>query len=415
MTPADLSTFEPRDTLFLWWLGDPASPRLIGELRTFRAMRGVSLRYSTDWLNSGFAISENCPLMDLEFIPEDAETAVGAVDDARPDRWGERVINALDKPLRRSVMEYLFYAGDDRFGALGVSLSDAEYVPRTLGPLPGMADVASIQAMVESVLSGRAVPDAKRRLIVPSVTMGGARPKALVDIEGAQWIVKFSEHGEDVDVPLVEHATMTLTKKAGISSAETRAIPLARGHAVAVKRFDRIGDARLHALSANTALKAAGVRVPGYPELAQLLRRRGVVKNRLFRKDMAELFDRMVFNILIDNTDDHEKNHVLLQSDAAEYELSPAFDVLPTGQALGYQAMRVGKKNQDSTIENAFSEHAQFGLSADDAALSIRRVAGIVDGWRDHFAAAGVGEQDIENLARQIDRPFLLDQRIAVR
>ena len=103
--------------------GDPARPVLIGELGMVRATRGVSLRYAASWRAAGFPLSEDLPLVDTEFLPSTKETAAGAVDDARPDRWGERVIRLLDKPSRLSLMEYLFFAGDERFGALGVSTS----------------------------------------------------------------------------------------------------------------------------------------------------------------------------------------------------------------------------------------------------------------------------------------------------
>ena len=126
---------------------------------------------------------------------------------------------------------------------------------------------------------------------------------------------------------------------------------------------------------------------------------------------MAELFRRMVFNILIDNTDDHEKNHVLLMNDSGEYELSPAFDVLPSGQALSYQQMRIGTHGADSTLENAMSECEQFGLKKSEAAKQAKRVCLAVTNWKEHFARAGVLAEDIESLSDQIDRPFLRDQR----
>lgn len=128
---------------------------------------------------------------------------------------------------------------------------------------------------------------------------------------------------------------------------------------------------------------------------------------------MRELFRRMVFNILIDNTDDHEKNHVLLVNDAQQYELSPAFDVLPSGQALGYQQMRVGEQGADSTLDNALSMSALFGLKKDEAAAEVRRVSRVVREWKAHFRSQGVRDRDIESYAEQIDRPFLLDQRTA--
>lgn len=416
MTTQDGSGYQVVDTLHLWWIGDPTTPVLIGELNMVRAMKGVSLRYVDRWRQAGFALSEDLPLIDMPQLPTVKETAVGAVDDARPDRWGERVIRFLDKPARLSLMEYLYFAGDERFGALGVSTSKDVYLPRRLGPLPELADVAQIDELVKKVAAGEPVPAEQRRLIVPGVTMGGARPKALLTMGGEQWVLKFSESGEAVDMPLIEHAAMTLAARADIRVAATRPIPLARGHAVAVKRFDRFdGDGRarrMHALSAHVALRAAGEAF-GYPELAQLLRRRGVAESALGRQQMAELFRRMVFNILIDNTDDHEKNHALLMTDRGAYALSPAFDVLPSGQALGYQQMRVGVDMADATLANALSEHAQFGLRRHEAEAQVRQVVAVVSGWKAHFAAAGVRAADVASLAQQLDRPFLADQRRA--
>ncbi len=416
MTTQELYGYEPVDTLYLWWTGDRARPVLIGELAMVRASRGVSLRYAANWRAAGFSLSEDLPLIDTEFMPSSKDTAAGAVDDARPDRWGERVIRVLDKPARLSLMEYLYFAGDERFGALGVSTSKDQYLPRRQGPLPELADVAQIDELVKNVAAGEPVPAQQRRLIAPGATMGGARPKALLNIGGEQWVLKFSEPGATIDMPLVEHAAMTLAERAHIRVATTQPIALARGHALAVKRFDRTyggdGGRRRHALSANVALKAAGEGL-GYPELAQLLRRRGVAESLLGRAQMAELFRRMVFNILIDNTDDHEKNHALLMNDRGEYELSPAFDVLPSGHALGYQQMRVGVDMADSSIANALSEHGQFGLKRDEAESQVRQVVAVAAAWKDHFAAAGVRSADIESLAQQIDRPFLADQRLA--
>ncbi|HEY3256330.1 MAG TPA: HipA domain-containing protein [Polyangiaceae bacterium] len=400
------------DELFLWWLADPEQPLLIAELKLVRTLRGVSLRYAESWLERGFALSEDLPLTPgQEFLPRERDTAAGAVDDARPDRWGERVIRLLDKPPRLSLLEHLYFAGDQRFGALGVSTSAKDYLPRRFGPLPTLSDTETIAELVRQVLANEPVAPELKRLISPGVTLGGARPKALLEIEGEPWIVKFAD-GDATDTPLIEHASMTLAARAAIHVAATRAVRLSHGHAVAIKRFDRVATRRRHALSANVALKAAGETL-GYPELAQLLRRRGDVAGDRHLSQMRELFRRMVFNILLDNTDDHEKNHVLLVSDAMHYELAPAFDVLPSGQALGYQQMRVGQHGADSTLDNALSMCTQFGLTADAARREIALVARTVAGWRAHFAAAGVSRGDLELLTEQIERPFLRDQREA--
>ena len=409
MTSTARSRYRVTDQLFLWLLTDPDQPVLIGELNMVRSSRGVSLHYAPAWLERGFALSEDLPLVAGEFLPRDKDTAAGAVDDARPDRWGERVIRFLDKPPRLSLVEYLYFAGDDRFGALGVSTSSEAYLPRRTGPLPRLADTGTIQELVRKVLASEPIPEHEKRLITPGVTMGGARPKALLDIDGEQWVVKFAD-GDPVDTPLIEHASMTLLGAAKIQAAETRPIKLIDGHAIAIRRFDRIAGRRVHALSANVALKAAGEEL-GYPELAQLLRRRGVSEGGVNRAQMRELFRRMVFNILLDNTDDHEKNHVVRVDDAQAYGLSPAFDVLPSGQALGYQQMRVGAEQADSTLVNAMSMCSSFGLKTDEAAREVRAVIRAIGRWQRHFRSCGVSVRDIESLVEQIDRPFLADQR----
>lgn len=412
-----MSEYRVSDQLYLWWLGQPDKPMLIGTLRLLRATSGVSLQYAPFWLLNGFALSEDLPLKPDEILPSERDTAVGAVDDARPDRWGERIIRFIDKPPRLSLLEYLYFAGDERFGALGVSVSDKAYLPQRSGPLPHLNDVEEIRELVRRVEANEPVPEEKRRLIAPGATLGGARPKALIEMNGHQWVVKFAELGEGTDAPVIEHACLTLAHATGIRVAQTRSIALSEGHAIAVLRFDREGQGkasrRVHAQSALVALRAEGNQ-PGYPELAQLLRRRGPVKDGVAKEHMRELFRRMVFNILMDNTDDHEKNHVLLMDDAQHLLLAPAFDVLPTAQALGYQLMRVGIDANDSTIVNALSEANLFGLAKDEAVAEATNVARVCAGWKAHFRQSAVTARDIEYLAQFIDRNFLRDQRNAL-
>lgn len=403
-------TAPPPDTLHLWYLGNPEVPVLVGELNLVMGRRAVSLRYAESWLRHGFALSEDLPLSDIEHFPKEKDTAAGAVDDARPDRWGERVIRLLDRPPRLSLLEFLYYAGDDRFGALGVSSSRSAYLPRQIGPLPRLADVDAVHEVVRRVLAREPIDEGQRKLLAPGVTMGGARPKALLQMEGVEWVLKFAEDDRPEEA-LIEHAAMTLAAKAGITVAETRPVRFRNGAAVAIRRFDRESGRRVHALSANVALKAAGVEA-SYPNLALLLRRRGVAE--LNRAQMHELFRRLVFNILIDNTDDHEKNHVLLVRANQQYVLAPAFDVLPIGHSLGYQAMAVGKQGAESSIDNALSAAAHYWLTPQGALAEARRVAQVVDDWRAHFVAQGISDPVIDELADHIDRPFLLEQRRAL-
>lgn len=121
----------------------------------------------------------------------------------------------------------------------------------------------------------------------------------------------------------------------------------------------------------------------------------------------------MVFNILVDNTDDHEKNHALLRSDDGTYLLSPAFDVVPSAQGLGYQAILVGDAGVESSLDNALSQCAAFGLKKQAARDLVGEVARRVEEWKDHFRSHGVAEQDLDLLSRYIDGERLAGQRRA--
>ena len=245
------------DDLYLWYLGAPATPRYVGALKLVSVGKGVSLHYGKEWLANGFALSEDLPLVDNEFLPPgrlaaDAQRAVGAVDDARPDRWGEKVIRVVDKPKRLSLMEYLYYAGDDRFGALGVSTSPGTYSPRTASPLPRLGDAQQLSEVAAKIEDSQPITALEARIFAGGGSpLGGAKPKALIDIDGEQWVIKFFNN-EPVDTPLVEHATMTLGQRAGITVAQTQLIRLAGANAIAVRRFDREQDRRIHAISAGT-------------------------------------------------------------------------------------------------------------------------------------------------------------------
>lgn len=410
------------DILYLWFLGDPGQPRFVGTLRLVDAGKGVSLQYGADWLQGGFALSEDLPLVDVEHRPRGrlaagGAVAVGAVDDARPDRWGERVIQYIDRPKRLSLMEYLYFAGDDRFGALGVSTSETEYLPRPGGPLPRLEQTQELSEVVAKVAASEPISELERRVLTSGGSFGGAKPKALVEIGGEQWVVKFF-NGEPVDSPLVEHATMLLAARAGLRVAETRVVPLVGQNAVAVRRFDRDQGQRIHSISAGTALRAAVAagQEPemGYPALALLLRRAGVTEGDAHAADAAELFRRMVFNILVDNTDDHEKNHSLLVVapwSNGRLRLAPAYDVLPSNSGQGAQEFICGDMGRDSTLENAMSQCQAFGLAPAAAAAQVAQVIEVVDTWQAHFAACGVTEGDIAQLAQRIDGDELLRQR----
>ena len=404
------TTYQPQDNMSLWWLGNPAAPVKIGHVSLQDQRRKLALSYDMAWMSSptGFALSEDLPLQNGWMLPTERDTAAGAIDDARPDQWGERVIRLIERPARLSLLEYVYFAGDARFGALGVSLDADNYVPAPSTAMPVFDSLADMHRAVQRVMAGEAVNEQQRRLLQPGVSMGGARPKSLMHMDGHDWVLKFSETGDELDTPLIEHASMQLARRCGLNVADTRALPLPQGHAVAVRRFDRQANQRLHAISAHVALRAAGEAM-GYPELAQLIRRIGHPDQ--VRAQQHELFKRMVFNILIDNTDDHEKNHALLRGEHGFYALSPAFDLLPAAQGLGYQQMRVGTQGHEASIANAMSEARAFGLTPDAARQTVADIATQVAQWKTVFQSIGVRDADLDVLAQYLDGVWLREQR----
>lgn len=406
-------TYVPQDKLYLWALVNPSRPVLVGELQLSQLLSDcATFVYSPGWWN--FPLSEDLPIIEGQLFSAGVRSsAPGAIDDARPDRWGERIIRHVDRPARLSILEMLLFAGDDRFGALGVSLSADQYLPRYLGPHPLVSDLAALARAIEDVQSQAPLTPEIQRLILPGVSLGGARPKALLQTDDGPCVIKFSELDDPVDTPLIEHATMTLAKAAGINVATTgvHRLPKRHGrarHALTIARFDRVSEYRLHCLSAKTVLSAAGL-PESYGALATTLLRLGHPDQQSTMRE--ELFKRMVFNILMDNTDDHEKNHSLLRQPDGAWLLSPAYDVVPTAQGLGWQAMQVGDAGAEATLDNALSQVRAFNLRPAAAREIVTQIARQVDGWRAHFVGMNVRQVDIATLAQYLDGDQLGGQR----
>ena len=409
---------ETPERLFAWYLGDPGQPRLIGEIG--RLSNGdASLSYAPPWLEHGFALSEDMSLRDMAYAPRHRRgrepAAAGALDDARPDRWGEKVIRTLYKK-GATLRDHLYLAGDERFGAIGVSGSSDAYQPFNHRSLPRLSDVPTLAEAAAMIQSGEGELNEQRRaLIGAGGSLGGAKPKAVIAIDGQEWVVKFFD-GEAWDQPLVEHACMTLAAQAGVRVADTQVIRLPAENAIAVRRFDRTPTGRVHCVSACTLLRAATPEgeTPafGYPHLARRLRAMGQVDQ--LDAHLEDLFRRMAFNILIANTDDHEKNHAVtheLAKGMPVVHLSPAYDIVTTGSGAIAHEFMIADDTVDPDLEAAISVHNDFGLREEQARDVVSQVVRAVDGWRGHFAGLGVTTGDIDALAAFIDAEHLMAQR----
>jgi serine/threonine-protein kinase HipA len=234
---------------------------------------------------------------------------------------------------------------------------------------------------VAKVAAAEPITERERAVLRTGGSFGGAKPKALIEIGGEQWVVKFFNN---VDSPLIEHATT-----AGATSASTAS------------------QLALHCVRPLPPGRSLRWATRHWPCCC-------VAEGDANAQDTAELFRRMVFNILADNTDDREKNHSLLAVSPGEngrFRLAPAYDVLPSNSGQGRQEFVCGDVGHDSTLENAMSRCQSFGLSSGEAALQVEQIITVVDTWKEHFAACGVTPGDIEQLEQRVDGEELLGQR----
>ncbi|MCJ2044953.1 HipA domain-containing protein [Methylobacterium sp. J-078] len=302
--------------------------------------------------------------------------------------------------------DWLLATGDERVGCLAFSETPAPPSPR-----PGYAATADLDSIAEGferLERGEAVGGLAGRLWSAGISLGGARPKAVVEHCGAQWIAKFQRRDDTYDQCGAEHATMRLAARCGIAVAETRTRDVGPRRVVLVKRFDR--DPGTHAptchfMSGLTALGLDETSDSGsYPELARFLHFYGAQHG----SDRRELFRRMAFNVLCGNRDDHLKNHAFLRRDGA-WRLSPAYDIVPQPDMDPQQAIGVGRSGSYPTIGNCLTRAPDFDLSQDEARDLVATLAARMRSWRQDFAADGVDEATIRRLARafstDLDRP----------
>ncbi|MGC3965521.1 MAG: HipA domain-containing protein [Rhodocyclaceae bacterium] len=249
------------------------------------------------------------------------------------------------------------------------------------------------------------IPKELRRLLQQGGSLGGARPKANFIHQGVRCIAKFPARGDDLDMQILEAGALTLAKACGIRVPDFHLQPLHRGHALVLKRFDREGpiaaERRIHYLSASALLNVPYESSAGsYVELAQALRRISAEP----AADVTELFRRMVFNIVIGNTDDHIKNHGVLHAGEERYRLSPAFDMVPQRMNLGAQLLAILPGRFDARLALASEAAAHFGLAPQAADEIIENIVATVrEQWRSALEACGAPAEMLRELARHFE------------
>jgi serine/threonine-protein kinase HipA len=395
--------------LFVWIYPPGAlSPHPCGRLDLIGGRRCL-FSYSQGWLvhREAFALSPDLPLRAGVFEPPHGEDIHPIFEDAGPDRWGRRVIETAFRPARRSPIDYLALAGEDRIGALAFSWSAVDYDTPTDQAFYG-ADLEALAGAAHAIEAHETIDERLRWLLQPGRSVGGARPKAIIREEGRYWIAKFPAEGDEADVAAIEHASLRLASECGIDVPDSRLVAIRGKNILLVERFDReAAGARRHFASARTLLLAQGIGVDNiaYSELAEVARRFSPESKR----DCLQLFQRMTFNVLMENTDDHEKNHAFLNV-RGKWKLSPAYDIQPQLQGIGYQQLRVGLRDHEPSIENILSDAGRFMLTNDEATTEVKRMLGVLAHWPERFRHTGVSGRDIDLCRRFV----LVDRELEV-
>lgn len=236
-------------------------------------------------------------------------------------------------------------------------------------------------------------------------SMGGARPKAVVQDDDGLWVAKFNRADDRWNNTRVEHAMLRLARECEIKTAESRIETVGGKDVLLVKRFDRErtakGYTRARMLSGLTMLRAdeaPEVRQNwSYVILVEELRR--IVEDA--KKDARELFRRICFNSLISNLDDHPRNHAIIAKDK-NWNLSPAYDLTPSVPVSIERrdlALDCGDMGRYANAKNILSQHPRFLLDKDDAEKVITDMKARIEAtWYQTLRASGVSEKDAETV-----------------
>ena len=333
----------------------------------------------------------------------------GAIRDASPDYWGRRVIERYAGLSALSELDYLLHSPDDRAGALAFGLKVEPPAPRRA--FNRRLDLVKLQTLADAIVSDENVPrtaDAVQAetLLLAGTSMGGARPKAVVEDQEALWIAKFNRSDDRWNNARVEHAMLLLARECGLHTAESRLERIGERDALLVKRFDRQhspeGYHRARMLSALTLLRVGDTHQNrerwSYVLLAEELRR--VCAKPL--EDAPKLFRRMCFNALISNADDHPRNHAVIASDT-DWKLSPAYDLTPTPLVSIERrdlAMACGDYGRYAHVHNLLSQSARFLLTSEQAKAIVENMEAVVrKRWYAVARNVGVSEADCDKIA----------------
>ena len=410
---------------FVWiWLPDETEPVVAGRLEADNG--NILFNYGKSYLgragDSKSAIAIYDPELPLKAgvlpLPESL-TMPGCIRDAAPDAWGRRVIINKKLGLKGSSTDtaeldeltYLLESGSDRIGALDFQRSPTEYVPRT-------ATKVNIKELIESaerVEKGVALTPELDQALFHGSSIGGARPKALIQDQGKKYVAKFSSSTDLYSVVKAEFIAMRLAELAGLNAAPVKLAKAANKDVLLIERFDRVpkGEkwARKAMVSALTLFQLDDMmaRYASYEELSEIIRHRFTDP----KHTLKELFSRLVFNILCGNTDDHARNHAAFW-DGKALTLTPVYDICPQGRTgnEASQAMLISGDNNLSQLKTCIETAHNFLLSEEEAREIFGNLTATIEQhWETVCEEAELNEVDKKLLwRRQFLNPYSVEQ-----
>lgn len=408
------------DLAYVWiWLPGATQPIVAGVLT--RDGNRFIFNYGRSYLEREDAIpvyEPELPLVRGAIFPAPGLQQASALRDAAPDAWGRRVIlNRLmgaqgrdADPDRLDEMTYLLESGSDRIGGLDFQRSATEYVPRT-SQSASLEELMQAASMVESGVP--LTPELEQALFHGS-SLGGARPKAMIESGNRKFIAKFSSSTDTYNVVKAEYIAMRLAACAGLNVAPVLLRYTAGKDVILIERFDRIpghaGWQRRLMVSALTifGLDEMMARYASYEDLTDIIRQRFDAPKETLR----ELFGRLVFNIICGNTDDHARNHAAFW-DGKKLSLTPAYDICPQGRSgnEATQAMLIMGENRMSNLAVCLSAAAKFLLSEQEAIDVITHAIRTVhENWAEVCREASLSEVDRNFLwGRVFLNPFIFE------
>ena len=312
-------------------------------------------------------------------------------------------------PHTLAEINYLLLVDDEvRQGALRFAEKDGGPFLREKGDerIPPVVELPRLLTASEHFLEEKDTDEDLRLLFAPGSSLGGARPKASVkDKDGLLAIAKFPRKDDEFNVVIWEAVALALAKKAKVTVPATRIERVANKSILLLRRFDRDGDHRIPFLSAMSMLGARDHETRSYLEIADALRQYGANPTG----DLEALWQRIVFNILVSNTDDHLRNHGFLLEGSAGWLLSPVYDVnpVPTDVKPRILSTTINEDDGTASLSLAMEVASYFGLNATRARAIIAETGRAVSSWRKEAVSHGLGQADTDRMASAFEHEDL--------